>query len=152
RGIPNASLYNYLSTYEFTVYLVILSRVVVNKKAKAAILWTAAGYLVFGLLNIHLIQGVNTFNTFSYCTGCLLTIMACIYYFIELFQLPQLVNLVKEPAFWISSGLLFFCTLSFPLLGLANYIVNISSVFVKYFHDIIYYINALLYVLFTIAF
>lgn len=150
--IPNTTLYNYLSTYEFTFYLFMLRMMIVKKAFKTIILWIACAYPVFCLLNIYLIQGAHTFHSFSYCTGCLLIVLVCVYYFIELFQLPNTINLLKEPAFWICSGLLFFCTVSFPLLGLTNYIYRISPIIIANLRIILNLMNVLLCVMFTIAF
>jgi hypothetical protein len=150
--IPNTLLYNYLSTYEFTFYLLMIRMIIVKKTFKAIILWVACAYPAFCLLNIYLIQGPHTFHSFSYCTGCLLIVLTCIYYVIELFQLPNTINLLKEPAFWICSGLLFFCTVSFPLLGLTNYVYNISPIIIENLKFILNWMNVLLYAMFIIAF
>ena len=150
--IPNTALYNYLSTYECTFYLLMLRMMIVKKMFKTITLWVACAYPVFCLLNIYLIQGVHAFHSFSYCTGCLLIVLVCVYYIIELFQLPNTINLLKEPAFWICSGLLFFCTVSFPLLGLTNYIYRISPIIIKNLQLILNLMNVLLYAMFTIAF
>ena len=152
HDIPNTLLYNYLSTCEFTFYLLMLRQMVVDKKFKAIILWVACAYPVYCMLNIYLVQGKHAFHSFSYCTGCLLIVLVCVYYFYELFQLPNTINLLKEPAFWICSGLLFFCTVSFPLLGLTNYIYRISPIIIKNLLLILNLMNVLLYAMFTIAF
>ncbi len=60
----------------------------------------------YALLNIYFVQ-VNVFPPTTYSLGCLLIVGICIYYFYELFHLPSSVNLLREPAFWICTGLLF---------------------------------------------
>lgn len=152
HDINNTVLYNYLSTYEFTFYLLMVRMMIVTKKFKTIILWVACAYPVCCLLNIYLIQGPHTFHSFTYCTGCLLIVLACVYYIIELFQLPTTINLIKEPAFWICSGLLFFCTVSFPLLGLTNYVYRISPIIIENLRTILDVMNTMLYAMFIIAF
>ena len=149
---PNTLLYNYLSTAEFTFYLFLISFMIVNRKVKA-IVWTlVVAYPIYSLLNIYLVQGPYTFHTFSYCTGCLLMVLVCVYYFYELFQLPETLNLLRQPAFWICSGLLIFCTVSFPLIGLTNYIYRISPIIILNLRLILNLMNTMLFAMFTVSF
>ncbi len=62
------------------------------------------------------------FHTMTYCLGCLLIVIFCIYYFWELFQAPNSINLTRQPAFWICSGLLFYYACTFPIYGMLNFI------------------------------
>jgi hypothetical protein len=78
-------------------------------------------------------------------------VAACIYFFLELFQSKNYVNLVREPAFWICSGLLFFCTCSFPVYGLINFI-NFEYSIIRIILYVFDFVNIFLYLSFTIAF
>jgi hypothetical protein len=68
-----------------------------------------------------------------------------------LFQ-TQTVNLLRQPAFWICTGLLFFYTCSFPIYGLFNYLNRAPLIIKKNIGVIILLLNVLLYSSFTIAF
>lgn len=151
RGIPNVLLYNLFFTVEFVFYLFILRNFVHSRKVKKLIFYISLVYPVLALINIFFIQ-VNTFESITYSLGCLLIVGVCVYYFLELFQLPHSVNLKREPAFWICSGLLFFYCCSFPLFGLNNYLLSTSGVILQNLTSILSVINILLYSLFTIAF
>jgi hypothetical protein len=150
--VHNTALYNYLSAFEFTFYLFLVRYIIVNAKMKAVIAALLVLYPLYCIININLIQGPQTFHAYSYCTGCLLVVLVCVYYFYELFQRPDTVNLIREPAFWICSGLLFFCTVSFPLIGLTNYIYRISPIIILNLLVILNVMNTMLYAMFTIGF
>jgi hypothetical protein len=88
----------------------------------------------------------------TYALGCLLTIFCCVYYFWELFQRPSSVNLGRQPAFWICSGLLFYYTCTFPLYGAINMLKLFPRVILSNLLYILVLLNILLYLSFTIAF
>jgi len=109
-------------------------------------------YLLLVILNFLFIQKIAAFKSITYATGCLLIIAICIYYFYELFQLTHSVNLVRQPAFWICSGLLFYYSCSFPIFGLTNFVRSAPLIIFKNIGVIIFLLNVFLYSSFTIAF
>ncbi|OQP58503.1 hypothetical protein [Niastella populi] len=144
-------LYIVFTSFEFMFYLFIVAYSIYNLKVRKIILWLLAVYPVLVLLNRLFIQQ-RSFHTITYSIGCLLVVAACIFYFFELFQSTHSVNLIKEPAFWICSGLLFFYCCTFPLIGLWNYLHNLPGIILKNLNYILTFLNILLYSLFSIAF
>lgn len=151
-GKNNLALYNFFTVFEFLFYLYVISLVISNKNAKRIIRITAILYVLIAITNILFIQRMKTFHTVTYSLGCLLIVISCIYYFLELFRSPKSVKLINSPAFWICSGLLFFYCCGFPLYGLINYWSGISKLLVKNFGEIFTILNIFLYTLFTVAF
>jgi|SRR6186713_272685 len=152
KGGTNTALYNFFGVVEFLFYLFVLHEVIHNKRAKRVIFCVSLAYLAWVSINFIFIQKINTFHTMDYAIGCLLIAAVCIYYFYELFQLSHSVNLVRQPAFWICSGLLFFYTCSFPLYGFLNFIKFAPTVIIRNLATILNILNVLLYSSFTIAF
>jgi hypothetical protein len=151
HGINATLLYNLFTTLEFEFYLFLLYNIIRNKRAKKVILYIICLYPILVILNIALVQ-VNTFHTVTYSFGCLLIVAVCIYFFFELFQLPKSIQLKREPAFWICSGLLFFYCCSFPLFGLLNFLHSVSGVIMRNLASIVMILNILLYSSFIVAF
>jgi hypothetical protein len=151
-GRNNVAIYNFFSVFEFCFYLGVLSLIIKNAVIKRIAIITIFTYPLIATINILFVQKMTTFHTVTYSIGCLLIVIFCIYYFLELFKLPRFVNLIATPAFWICSGLLFFYCCGFPLFGLINYWQDISKLVVKNFDRIITILNIFLYSLFTIAF
>ncbi len=149
---PNVGLYNFFTVCEFSFYLWLLSLIVSHPKAKVIIRITIVIYTIIAGINIIFIQKMKAFHTVTYALGCLVIVVFCIYYFLELFRLPKAIKLKNNPAFWICSGLLFFYCCGFPLYGLTNFLIGISPLIIKNFYGIITILNIFLYSLFTIAF
>lgn len=152
RHQPNVWLYNFFTVFEFCFYLLLVSFVISNRKMKRVLRFTSLLYAVAASYNIIFIQRLTAFHTFTYSIGCLLIVAACVYYFFELFKMPQAIQLKSSPAFWICSGLLFFYCCGFPLYGMFNFLSGISNLIIKNFYAIIIILNIFLYSLFSIAF
>jgi hypothetical protein len=148
----NIILYNFFGSFEFCFYFFVLYRIIQKRLAKKIIFYILCIYPLLALINIFFIQGLTSFQSITYALGCLLIVTICIYYFLELFQLEHSVNLIRQPAFWICSGLLFFYACSFPIFGLANFLRSLPYVILKNLSTIIDLLNIFLYSSFTIAF
>jgi hypothetical protein len=154
QGQHNTWLYNFFSVVEFCFYLWILSIIVIKNKWRKSIRVSIPAYLVISLANILFVQGITTFHSITYCLGCLLIVVYCIYYFSELFRTAKWDKLSANPAFWICSGLLFFYCCGFPFFGLLNYWTKVEGLqfLVKNFITVNTVLNVFLYSLFSIAF
>ncbi|WP_315818388.1 hypothetical protein [Paraflavitalea speifideaquila] len=124
----NSSLTIYFSAFEFEFYLFALYNFIRTSRMKKIVLSMVILYPVLALVNIHFIQ-VNDFPSISYSLGCLMIVGVCIYYFYELFHLPSSVNLIREPAFWICTGLMFFIFVVSLYSGYINYCMMLQILF-----------------------
>ena len=150
-GRNNLFIYNFFSVFEFSFYIVLISIIIHNKKAKLVMRAGSVVYAAISTVNILFIQGMKEFHTVTYSLGCLLIVAACIYYFLELFRRPKSVKLFLDPAFWICSGLLFFYCCGFPLYAFINFWSSLKWA-IKNFDNIVTILNIFLYTLFIIAF
>lgn len=152
RHINNIFLNNLDSLFVITFELYLLREIVTSTKAKRVFLYCFFIYLLLAITNLLLIQTSAKFNTVTYCLGTFLLVTSCIYYFWELFQQKSSVDLVRQPPFWICSGLLFYCTCTFPIFGLTDLIMRLPQVIVQNLFSMLIVINICLYLSFTIAF
>jgi hypothetical protein len=149
-GKNNLYIYNFFSVLEFCFYLYVISLLIINQRIKKIIRLTSIFYAIISIVNIVFIQGMDTVHTITYSIGCLIIVMASIYYFYELFRMPKSVRLSRNPAFWICSGLLFFYICGFPLFAFINFWSRFRWV-VNSFDSIMMILNIFLYSLFTIG-
>ena len=148
----NAPLYNFITIFEFVFYLYIIKEIIHNRGVKNAIIALMILYPILALSNIFFVQrSIYRWHVTTYSVGCLAITLCCIYYFFELFNSNVFVNLKREPAFWIITGLLFFYTCSFPIFGFANFISGLS-VIAKNIGAVLVIINVILYILFAVGF
>lgn len=147
----NIPLYNTYNTFEFSFNFFILRSIIRNTRIRRVLLWLIFGFPLLLFLNIHIYKDTTAYSTISYGIGCLLIVFFCILYFVELFQLPKAIDLMKSPAFWICTATLFSYTCSFPFWGMVNLLTVSRNNFNKAY-TIVAVINILSYVLFVIAF
>lgn len=145
-------LYNFFNPLEFIFYMYVVRENIRNQRVKRILFFTAWLYVVVAVVNALFIQRVSGFGSFAYALGCLLIIAASIYFFFELFQSTSSVNLIRQPAFWICAGLIFFYACSFPVYALLNFLKEAPAIIKKNFGVILLLLNVLLYSSFTIAF
>jgi hypothetical protein len=148
----NNPIYGFFGIVEFVFYFTILRAILKSPTVKRIILWVIWAYPLISIANIFFIQGITIFPTITHSLGCLLIVIMTIYYFFELFQLPQAINLSRDPAFWICSGLLFFYCCSFPIFGMAKLLASAPLFNRQTLGVILDLLNILLYSSFTIAF
>lgn len=151
KGVDTSLMYFLFIAFEFVLYLYMLYLIIRRTRAKKIILSMAFIYPVLALLSIFIFE-VNVFPSISYSIGCLLIVGVCIYYFFELFRYPSSTSLLREPAFWICTGLLFFYICSFPLFGLYRLLYSASSTIMNNISTILDVMNVFLYTFFTTAF
>jgi len=152
KGINNILPSNIYSVFALCFYFFILHDIIQNKKMKRSILWVVFIYPIVAFTNIFYIQGMAVFHTSTFCLGSLLVVSFCIYYFFELFQRPVALNLLREPAFWICSGLLFYFSCSFPLFGFLNSLHRSKDMIYAHLGTLLNLLDSLLYSSFTVAF
>lgn len=94
KEVETFKLYNFFTVFEFCFYLFIISKILSSVKARKTILYTIFIYLIISVINILFFQK-DSFHSITYSLGCLLIVTACIYYFLELFQYPKSITLIK---------------------------------------------------------
>jgi len=143
-------LYNFFVIVIFDYYLFILKNFIRNIKVRQVISFFLCMYPVIAIVDIFYIQK-HEFHSFTYAFGCVLVVAGCIYYYLELFRAPKFVNLIREPAFWITAGLLFFHCCTFFFFSLINMLFK-DSKFLLSANTILKFVLFLFYLLFTIGF
>jgi len=104
------------------------------------------------LLNLGVGPGLYAFNSYPYLLSSLLLVGWVLAYFQQLLRAEESVSLIREPVFWISTGLLFFNLGLFLYLGLLNYLVAMDLGWARRFSLVSYLVNILTYSLFLVAF
>ena len=150
--INNMALLNPLTIFQYCFYFFILYRIIRNKivrKIAWNLIWI---YPLVAGLNILFYQKIYTLHTITYSLGGLLVVALCIFYFFELFQLPKSVNLTRNPDFWICSGLLFYFSCGFPLVGMTNNLTKMPLFIIMNLNSILNVLDILFYTSLVIAF
>jgi hypothetical protein len=148
----NLVFYSYYAIINFTYLIFLLKSFMTNQKLVNVMGTILVVYPVLALVNLFFIQGMNTFNSYTFLVGCIIVVTASICYFYERVKYPGPHSLLKDPTFWVSTGLLFFYTCSPPLTGVLNAISLMPFYNYKTLYFINLVINFILYLLFSISF
>lgn len=152
KGLNNTLLFNLFSVIEFFFFTYFFREVIPNPRIKKII--TTISYLLplLCLADIFLIQGPHIFHTYTYIIGCLVMVGLGITYFYHLFNSTERVDLLHEPAFWISIGIIFFFICSVSVVGSFNYISILPKLIRVNLQKILLLVNTFFYLIFIIAF
>lgn len=158
HGHYNTGLANIWGIIEFCFYFFVIHEIIINLKIKRVILFTSVAFALFAFYNITFIQHKIGFNPVNFTIGCLITVLACIYYFVELFQKVEALSLSRLPAFWICTGILFNTVLSFPSFALNSFLEESSKVsratqlLYRNLNSIMLFVIGLTFILYAIGF
>lgn len=151
QGKYNTGLANAWAIIEFNFYFFVLREIIVSLKIRKVLLFITILYTLLSLLMLYAQKYVG-FNPVNFTSGCLITVVFCIYYFIELFQGTESKSLAKLPAFWIVTGILFTNVCTFPMFALISFMKEVPKVISNNLLVIFDIVNVLTSILMSIGF
>ena len=143
---PNTWLYNISIPVEYLFYGFIIGSLCLTPLYKKVIIYSMALFTAFMLIDLFLIQGLSLPNTNTYKIGCSLMIFFSGLGLLDLFKNDEHTSLLKNPLFWISTGVLFFNVGDFISFFLIDTFLKRDWEITKLF-DVIN--NKMIYVLYT---
>ena len=105
----NTGILNLFSTVEFIFYSLIIYVLIKNVFHKAIFFYTLIFTLVFTLSYLIFLKDFNTFNTYTFSLQAFVIITSCcMYFFYKIQDARNEILIIKEPTFWLYTGLLFY--------------------------------------------
>lgn len=117
---PNAWLYNFSVPLEYLFFTWLLSQHFRTPAFKRIAIFFLVGFSSFMVLQLFVFGQLTVFNSIFLKIGSLAMIIFCCFYFIDFMRDEVPVNPVKEPMFWIVSGLFLFNAGEFLYVSLSN--------------------------------
>lgn len=112
-GKANYWIYNFSFPLSIGFYSYLYFHVFVKPLYRNLVLIYAGTFSLFTILNILLIQTTDRFNSYTMIFGLAgLLIYSCLY-FVELVSDVKHMSILRQPFFWISTGLFFSSLISF---------------------------------------
>lgn len=106
--LPNSWLYNISIPVEYLFYTYLFYQHYHDPFLKRTAKVFLAAIPIAAILNILFIQGFFNLDTNILITGsCIMILLSCAY-LIDLFKREEEIDLLREPMFWITTGVLFF--------------------------------------------
>ncbi|WP_192822697.1 hypothetical protein [Rufibacter sp. LB8] len=107
-------------------------------------------FLLAGLANFAVLQGMRQFNNYTILLGATLIILFCMLYFKSRFETPQ-EDLLKSWRFWASTGLIMYFTGTLLYFGFLHYLHRLGPDWLVRVAIILQLMNIMLYTIFGIA-
>jgi hypothetical protein len=144
---PNTWLYNITIPIEYIFYGLIICCLCRNKNSAKLIYILVGFYAFFALINLLFFQGYTNLASNNLKVGSILMIVVSATGLLDLFQNDEHKTLLKNPLFWICTGILFFNSGEFLYYSFIDVLLkNDWDKFAKIFGLIN---NKLIYVLYT---
>ena len=147
----NNWLYNIFSPFECIVILYFFSQITREKKMRKIILSFIPIMLLATIVTYILRPNFFVYNSYARTVYLVLWVLTCCFYFVDVMINDNRVSLIKQPGFWIATGVLFFSVIFIILQSLYNIFTTLPNykIIVRYF---IIVANTFLYVGFAGAF
>jgi hypothetical protein len=151
--IKNLIYNNFSIPLEFLFFYWLYYKYAIGKRRRQLVILCIIVYLSSIVLDQLYFRNTNFyFNSFSYCIGNMMLLMAIISFFIQFATSNEIIHFKRSMIFWVSLGTLIFYLGSLPFYGLYNLLYKkYFDVFVFYSY-IMYVCNWIMYSLFTVAF
>jgi hypothetical protein len=127
RGIHNTGISNVSGILEFCFFSFVISVNIANPKFRRVIFMVTSVFALLAFSNLLFVQKEDGINPINFTIGSLITVIFCIYYFVELFRKAESPSLAKLPDFWIVSGILFNVVLTFPMFALISFMDQLTK-------------------------
>ena len=156
KVLRNYAMYNVFTTVEFLFYSFLFYLHFKKLIFKKTVLISMPVLIIAVILNIIFVQGFNkTFNSYTFLLGSFFIVVFCCCYFYESVLHDNIdQQLIKQPFFWITSGLLIFYLGSVIINALFEYLRNndLQAEGVRIYGIINHSLNVILYSSFCVAF
>ena len=121
---PNHWWYNLFLPMEYLLFAGLYYFDFTSRGKQHIVLYGSAALVLFSVVNMLWLQGFEYFNTYTIMASGTLILIWIFMYFQELLQREEPTPLLRQPMFWISSGLLIFYLGNIFVAGTINYFIR----------------------------
>lgn len=108
QGIHNLFVFHSYVYVEFSAITIIYFRLFDTFRWKLITVILYVFFIVFSILNIGYIEGIEVFNSNQRYVEGLMVILLCVTYFVQLMRRAEHRYLQSLPSFWLNSGFLIY--------------------------------------------
>lgn len=150
--LTNAPLYNIYILLEFSICSMFYYLILENKILKQICLWSLVLFPLFWVAVVFGIFGIANWNSYLIVVEYffIVCMSSCFYY--QLFTKADLVKLSTSTEFWIATGLIIFCGVNMPYMGMLNYLTKNHRPLAGQLMYLLKISNFIMYSLFIYAF
>jgi hypothetical protein len=127
----NLWLYDPWTAFEFLFYSYLYTRILEDPKWVKIIQYAMLIYPVLFLVDILFLEKLfapklmdRKFHTYTYRIGSIMVVTWAYLYFRQLMRSPDYIPVLRDPVFWVSSGLMLFYTGNFFFFSSTDILMN----------------------------
>jgi hypothetical protein len=125
----------------------------VSKRSKLMVIACFIIYIVSFVADQYFFQGKKyIFDSFSYCTGNLLLLLAILSFFIQFSKGDGILHYQSSMIFWVSLGAIVFYLGTLPYFGLIHLLYDNHRTVFSYYTYLMFAFNWIMYLLFIVGF
>jgi hypothetical protein len=113
--------------------------------------WSVLAFVGFCVANVVWFQPLHTPNSNSFMLEAVLLVGWSVYSLSRLLQRDELPPLWRVAEFWVNTGILFFYSGAFFLMGLLNYLMINNIALASKLYVINHFLNVILYGLYSVG-
>ena len=145
------TIYNVVIPIEYVFFMHLINTHIANKTVNRLINASMIVFTVYSFIYLLYLHKFYSFD-FNFNTRSLLFICAICYYYYELYYSDELIQISREPVFWISSGFFIFCISSFFVMGLNAVLSGLNEQLANTIYQVVLpSLNIFLYITFIVA-
>lgn len=148
---PNAWLYNFSIPVEYLFFTFIFYSFYKSHFDRNLAKGFLLLFTVYVIISLG-IRGISIFNGTVLIIGSFAMILFSLLYFVELYNRPGIIDLRREPVFWIAIGVLLFNAGEFSYDLLSKFFFKQIDISAAIFRSINKYLDLLLYLCISISF
>ena len=149
----NLFIYHLLVPIQYIFHSFIFYYYIESNKIKKIILFSIPVVIVTAIFLTFSIQPIEKYNSYVIVITSFFTCAWILIYYRQLFIQLTIINIEKEPLFWISTGLLVYSLGNFFVEGLMKELIEHSMEMAKwYYYNVYMLLLSFLYIMFIIAF
>lgn len=122
--INNLSIYHFYAVIEFLILASIFQAGLGSLISSKWFDLLKLAFVVFAIINGIFLQSILKFNSHVIAVSCSLLVTFSLIYFYHLLNGVQYSALGSNWMFWLSSGILIYCSSTLVLFSLSNYLVS----------------------------
>ncbi|MDO6429696.1 hypothetical protein Q4E93_03830 [Flavitalea sp. BT771] len=116
------TLYNLFTPFELIIFSYFLYQVIRSPMVKKMVLILVCLFAIF-FVQYSLQNGLGYSNDIAVVLESVIIIIPCLTYFRELLAWNEPVNLLREPSFWLVTGIFFYLATIIPLYMTRSYLI-----------------------------
>ena len=152
KAINNLFIFHILVPIQYVFYALVFYFTLSSKGVRSLIIASIGFVLVASVFFTLKVQKIHEYNSYMIIIKHFFMVIWILLYFRQLLIKADVGNLLLEPMFWISTGLLFYSLGNFFIEGYMNYLIRTSMSMAQELYSVTTLLGLFMYALFFVSF